>query len=72
MGIARYHLAKKSPYAKDALAGLREAEISIQQATKVEGQKGYYHNKDMEEASKYLELISTLRHKIISRSKAIS
>lgn len=65
MGIARYHQSKKQQYSKDALVGLTEAEKLIELATKAEGQNSnYYQNKSMDEARKYLALISSLRYRI--------
>ncbi|MDN6873354.1 hypothetical protein QO209_12995 [Pseudomonas citronellolis] len=67
MGIARYHAAKQSPYNKDSVTLLKEAELLILRSTKAGGVHDFYYQKNRREAEKYISLIRALSNSIKRR-----
>lgn len=61
MGIARYHQAKKAPYARDAIGLLKEAEVLLVKAERVGSEDDYYFFKNLEDIRRYLPLVARLR-----------
>lgn len=59
--IARYHSARRTPYAKDTNQFLKEAEFFLEYFLKHGDPMDMYYRKNKEETYKYLELVRTLR-----------
>lgn len=68
MGIARYHVVKQDPNAKDAATRLKEGTFFIDQAVRsMDGQDSYWE-KNMREARRYQQLFLKLHSSIKSRT----
>lgn len=70
MGIARYHLAKDTPQAKEAPALLKQAVAYIEQTIRSIDPSEAFSAKNMREARKYEELLQRLQYKVRSRDIA--
>lgn len=65
--IARYHSARRAPYARDRNQFLKEAEFFLEYFLKHGDAKDMYYRKNKEETYTYLELVRTLRASINRR-----
>lgn len=61
MSIARYHQAKQTPYSREAINLLKEAEILLQRAEKSGHIEDYYYYKNLHDIRRYSSFITTLR-----------
>lgn len=67
MGIARYHVAKNSPYGKNTPELLKQGVIFVSQALKSMDSKDSFGSKNMREARRYEQLFLELQYRINSR-----
>ncbi|MDN8035512.1 tetratricopeptide repeat protein [Burkholderia vietnamiensis] len=65
--IARYHYARRTPYAKDTSRYLNEAEFLLESFLKHSDTRDMYYRKNQEEAFKYIRLVQALRASISRR-----
>ncbi|WP_155628436.1 AAA family ATPase [Burkholderia territorii] len=65
--IARYHSARRAPYARETNRFLKEAEFFLEFYLKHADTKDMYYRKNKEEAYRYLELVRSLRASINRR-----
>ncbi len=65
--IARYHAARRAPYAKETNQFLKEAEQFLEYFLKHGDKNDMYYRKNKEETHKYLELVKGLRASINRR-----
>lgn len=67
MGIVRYHQAKKSPYSREAINLLKEADALLQRAEKAGNEGDYYYYKNLHDIRRYNSLVGSLRSGINRR-----
>lgn len=65
--MARYHYARRTPYARDTGRFLNEAEFLLESFLKHCDIKDSYYKKNQEEAFKYIRLVQSLRASISRR-----
>lgn len=70
MGIARYHLVKDAPQAREAVEQLKQAIAYVDQALRSMDPSDSFSEKNMREARKYEALLQNLQYKIKSREIA--